>query len=152
MYRFDPKTGQIDAVATDVQRPNGLCFSPDESKLYVADMSIVEFPTKGRSHLAVYDVVEGVRLTNPRVFSQVSPGVPDGFRVDIDGRVFCSCEDGILVFDESGKKLGKIKVPERVSNCTFGGFNEDELFITASTSLYHLKLATKGVQYSHLLK
>jgi gluconolactonase len=151
VYRFDPATGALDAVATDVQRPNGLAFSPDESRLYVADMSIVDFPTRGRRHLAGYGVVAGRALARPRVLAVVDPGIPDGFRVDAGGNVFCSCEDGVLVLDDAGRRLGKIRVPERVSNCTLGGPGQDELFVTATTSLYHVRLATRGCQYSHLL-
>jgi gluconolactonase len=151
VYRFDPSTGELSAVATDVQRPNGLAFSPDETRLYVADMSVIDFPTQGRRHLAVYDVVNGRSLANPRVLAQIEPGIPDGFRVDRRGNIFCSCEDGILVLDPAGCRLGKIRVPERVSNCTFGGPGQDELFITATTSLYRVGLATQGCQYTHLL-
>jgi gluconolactonase len=151
VYRFDPENGEITAVATDVQRPNGLAFSPDESTLYVADMSIVDFPTQGRRHLAAYQVADGRRLVDPRVVAEIDPGIPDGFRVDRDGRIYCSCENGILVLTPDGKRIGKIPVPERVSNCTFGGPDEDELFITATRSLYHIRLAARGCQYTHLL-
>lgn len=151
VYRFDPADGSLTAAATDVQRPNGLAFSPDESRLYVADMSIVDFPTQGRRHLAAYTVVNGRTLTNPTVLAVIEPGIPDGFRVDRAGRIYCSCEDGIIVLNDAGRRLGKIPVPERVSNCTFGGPDEDELFITATTSLYHVRLAAKGCQYTHLL-
>ena len=151
VYRFDPASNTLTAVATDIQRPNGLAFSPDESRLVVADMSIVEFPTQGRRHLVAYDVIDGCRLVNPQIIAQIEPGIPDGFRVDGNGRIFCSCEDGNLVLRADGKKLGKINVPERVSNCTFGGPQQDELFITATRSLYHIRLATQGCQYSHLL-
>lgn len=151
VYRFDPRSGEITAVATDIQRPNGLAFSPDESRLYVADMSIVEFPTQGRRHLVAYDVIDGVSLANPRVLARIEPGIPDGFTVDCSGNIYCSCEDGVLVLDDTGRLLGKILVPERVSNCTFGGPDQDELFITATTSLYCVKLAAAGCQYTHLL-
>jgi gluconolactonase len=151
VYRYDPASDDLDVVATDVQRPNGLAFSPDESRLYVADMSIVEFPTRGRRHLAVYDVVDGRQLVRPAVFAVVAPGIPDGFTVDRAGNVFCSFEQGIMVFAPDGRRLGVINVPERVSNCTFGGPDQDELFITATTSLYHVRLATRGVQYDHLV-
>ena len=151
VYRIDPVSNEVTAVAIDIQRPNGLAFSPDESVLYVADMSIVEFPTQGRRHLMAYDVIDGKRLANQRVLAEIKPGIPDGFRVDSEGRIFCSCEDGILVLDKNGNKLGKIRVPERVSNCTFGGREENELFITATTSLYHIRLATRGNQYTHLI-
>ncbi|PIP00868.1 SMP-30/gluconolactonase/LRE family protein [Pleomorphomonas carboxyditropha] len=152
VYRFDPETGEVDAVATDVQRPNGLAFSPDERRLYVADMSVVDFPTKGRRHLAAYDVVDGRRLANPRVVAVVELGIPDGFTVDAAGNLYCSFEAGVMVIAPDGRRLGVIAVPERVSNCTFGGPDQDELFITATTSLYHIRLAARGVQYGHLLE
>ncbi len=151
VYRFVPETGEIDVVTVDVQRPNGLCFSPDESLMYVADMSVVEFPTLGRRQLTVYDVVDGKRLANGRKLVDVAPGIPDGFRVDKAGRIFTSSEDAIQIISPDGHLLGKIKVPERISNCTFGGKNQDILYITASTTLYRVRLATSGVQYSHLL-
>jgi len=151
VYRCDPENGEVTAVATDVQRPNGLAFSPDESTLYVADMSIVDFPQHGRRHLLAYDVVDGSTLANQRFIARIEPGIPDGFRVDHQGRLFCSCEDGIVVLTAKGHFLGKIPVPERVSNCTFGGPLQDELFITATHSLYHIRLATHGCQYTHLL-
>ncbi len=151
VYRFVPETGEIDVATVDVQRPNGLCFSPDESLMYVADMSVVEFPTLGRRQLTAYDVVDGKRLANGRKLVDVAPGIPDGFRVDKAGRIFTSSEDAIQVISPDGRLLGKIKVPERISNCTFGGRNQDILYITASTTLYRVRLATSGVQYSHLL-
>ncbi len=151
VYRFDPESGDLSIATLDVERPNGLAFSPDEKLLYVADMSIVEFPTKGRRRLSVYDVVDGVRLTNCRALADITPGIPDGFRVDRAGRIFCSCEGGIQVVLPDGNIIGKIRVPERVSNCTFGGPGEDVLYITATTSLYRIRLATRGMQYSHLL-
>lgn len=151
VYRFDPESGDLSIATLDVERPNGLAFSPDEKILYVADMSIVEFPTKGRRQLNAYDVVDGSRLVNCRKLAEISPGIPDGFRVDRSGRIFCSSEDGIQVLLPDGKIIGKIAVPERVSNCTFGGRQEDVLYITATTSLYRIRLATSGMQYSHLL-
>ncbi|MDR1745573.1 MAG: SMP-30/gluconolactonase/LRE family protein, partial [Planctomycetota bacterium] len=151
VYRFDPESGDLAIATLDVERPNGLAFSPDEKLLYVADMSIVEFPAKGRRQLNVYDVVDGVRLANCRKLAEIAPGIPDGFRVDRAGRIFCSCEDGVQVVLPGGNIVGKIRVPERVSNCTFGGRDEDVLYITATTSLYRIRLAARGAQYSHLL-
>ena len=151
VYRFDPASGDIDAVATDIQRPNGIAFSPDERRLYVADMSVVDFPTKGHRHLVAYDVIDGRQLTNPSVLAIVEPGIPDGFTVDVAGNIYCSFEQGIMVLAPDGSRLGVIPVPERVSNCTFGGPGQDELFITAATSLYHIRLATRGMQYDHLM-
>lgn len=143
VYCYTPWDGKVYIATTDTQRPNGLAFSPDEKTLYVADMSIIDFPTQGRRELRAYDV-ENFRLNNGRHFTNIEPGIPDGFRVDEAGNIFCSCEDGIIVVDPEGKHIAKIEVPERVSNCAFGGDNKDELFITATTSLYHIELNTKG--------
>jgi len=144
VYRFDPATGETTVAAYDLQRPNGLAFSPDERTLYVADMSIVEFPTRGFRHLRAYDVVDGRTLANGRFIAEVAPGIPDGFRVDHLGRIFCSSGEGIQVFTGGGRLLGVILVPERVSNCTFGGAGWDTLYITATSSVYWLKLNTRG--------
>ncbi|WP_337264804.1 MULTISPECIES: SMP-30/gluconolactonase/LRE family protein [unclassified Serratia (in: enterobacteria)] len=143
LYCFDPRDGSLNIAASDLQRPNGLAFSPDERLLYVADMSIVDFPTLGRRELRVYPV-EGRKLGASRHFAQVAPGFPDGFCLDAAGNLFCSCADGITIFNPQGQKIGKIAVPERVSNCTFGGPEGNELYITATTSLYRVTLNTHG--------
>ncbi|GBU09083.1 gluconolactonase [Gammaproteobacteria bacterium] len=141
IYCFDPKENSLQIATCDTQRPNGLAFSPDESLLYVADMSIIDFPTCGRSHLRVYAVDQN-NLDFLKVLTDVAPGIPDGFCLDKVGNIFCSCDDGIVIFNPEGQQIGKINVPERVSNCTFGGPNYNELFITATRSLYRIKLAT----------
>ena len=86
------------------------------------------------------------RLANGRVFAEVTPGVPDGFRVDHQGFVYTSSQDSVQVFHPDGTLLGKIRVPEKVGNVTFGGAGRDVLYIAASTSLYRIRLATRGVQ------
>jgi gluconolactonase len=129
VFRLDPATGELYVLAEDFDRPNGIAFSPDESRVYISD-------TGAPRHLRVYDVVDGVRIANRRVFAELDSGVPDGFRVDEDGRVWTSAGDGIHVFEPDGTLLGKIQVPEKVSNCEFGGPDRRTLFITASTSLY----------------
>ena len=139
LYCFDPESGQLSIAASDLQRPNGLAFSPDESVLYVADMSVVDFPTLGRHELRTYKV-DGRTLSAGQFFADVSPGFPDGFCVDANGDIYCSCADGVIIFDSSGNRKGKIPIPETVSNCTFGGPNNDELYITANTSLYRVTL------------
>ncbi|RXJ74377.1 gluconolactonase [Veronia nyctiphanis] len=151
VYRFDPATQSLDIMTTDVQRPNGLAFSPDESVLYVADMSIVEFPTKGRRELRRFSVDKEDNLGKGETHCIVEPGIPDGFRVDVDGNIFCSCDSGIKIFDKTGQQIDVIPVPERVSNCTFGGKDQSYLYITATTSLYGIQLNTQGSQYTHLL-
>lgn len=151
VYCYNEHTKELTIATTDVQRPNGLAFSPDEKILYVADMSIVEFPNQGRHELRAFDVADN-QLLNGRKLLEIEPGIPDGFRVDKYGHIFCSCEDGIWVISPLGEKLAKIFVPERVSNCTFGGYGQDILYITATTSVYAIKLNTSGIQYNHLLK
>ncbi len=143
LYCFDPRDGSLNIAASDLQRPNGLAFSPDESLLYVADMSIIDFPTLGRRELRVYQV-EGRELKAGRHFAQVAPGIPDGFCLDSAGNLFCSCADGVIIFNPQGEQIGKIPVPECVSNCTFGGPEGNELYITATTSLYRIVLNTHG--------
>ena len=86
----------------------------------------------------------GGRLADPRVFYVVDEGLPDGFRVDVEGNVWTSAEDGIHVIAPDGRRLGRLPIPERTSNCVFGGPNGDRLFITASTSLYMIDVAARG--------
>ncbi|KMJ45685.1 gluconolactonase [Xenorhabdus khoisanae] len=141
VYCYDPNYNTISIATSDVQRPNGLAFSPDEKWLYVADMSIIDFPVHGRRELRIYPVQNNI-LGAGKHFATIYPGFPDGFCVDKSGNIYCSCLDGVLVFDNSGKQIHKIVVPEQVSNCTFGGPNGDQLYITATTSLYRVSVDT----------
>ncbi|MBJ6135415.1 SMP-30/gluconolactonase/LRE family protein [Ochrobactrum sp. Q0168] len=143
VYRFDPQTGVITIARNDFEKPNGLAFSPDEKLLYISDTSR-SHDRDGNHHIRVFDVVDGCRLENGRVFAVIEPGLADGFRLDINGNVFSSSADSIQVFAPDGTRLGKIMVPEVVSNCVFGGLNRSTLFVTASTSLYSIELATQG--------
>jgi gluconolactonase len=145
VYRLDPESGELTIVATDNEKPNGLAFSPDESILYVSDSAVSNDPF-GNHHLRAYDVVEGKRLTNSRIFAVINPGIPDGFRVDQNGYLYISSLDSIQVYSPGGELLGKIMVPEKVANCTFGGPNKDRLFIAASSSIYAIYLNTTGIQ------
>lgn len=147
VYRYDPASGVLDAVTDWVQEPNGLAFSPDELLLYVSDTSAaLRTDGSGHHHIAVFDVVDGRRLLNPRIFAEIEPGLPDGFRLDEQGWIYTSSEDSVQVFHPDGTLLGKILVPEKVGNLTFGGPARDELYIAASTSLYHIRLHTRGLQ------
>ena len=101
VYRLDPADGALTAVAEDFVRPNGLAFSPDEKTLYIADSSVTHDPA-GNHHIRAFDVVEGRRLAKGRVFTQISPGFPDGFRCDTQGNVWCSSGDGVQVFAPDG--------------------------------------------------
>lgn len=151
VYRFDPETGEIDAIVTDMVRPNGLTFSPDEHLLYVSDTAAFNIP-QGPHHIRVYEVVGDRQVANGRVFAVIDPGQPDGLRVDALGNVFTSSEDSVQVYAPDGTRLGKILVPEVCSNLTFGGVNGDRLLITAGKSLYMIDLNTCGVQLSERYK
>ncbi|CAG0950199.1 gluconolactonase [Burkholderiales bacterium] len=146
VFRHDPRTGALDPVTDVPEHPNGLAFSPDEALLYVSDTSLA-VPGHGSNHcIWVFDVTEGRGLANGRVFAQVEPGVPDGFRVDARGWIYTSAQDGVQVLHTDGTLIGRIPVPEKVGNVTFGGPDRDVLHIAASTSLYRIRLATRGVQ------
>jgi len=135
VYRLDPKTGGLTVVADDFDKPNGVAFSPDERKLYIADTGRSHDPD-GPHHIRVFDVVDGRKLAKGRVFAEISPGMADGFRLDTDGNVWTSAGDGVHCFSPRGDLLGKVLVPEVVSNVCFGGPKRNRLFITATTSLY----------------
>jgi gluconolactonase len=144
VYRFDPATQEIDAVVTDMERPNGIAFSPDESRLYVSDTSEFDQP-HGYHYIRAYSIVDGRRVTDGRILSIVSPGQPDGLCVDASGHVFTSSQDSVQVFTPDGMRLGKIFIPEICTNLTFGGCDQRCLFITAGKSLYAIDLNTRGV-------
>ncbi|MGP9614505.1 SMP-30/gluconolactonase/LRE family protein [Brachybacterium sp. AOP42-B2-9] len=149
VFRFDPADGSLRPVVIDVEAPNGLAFSPDESILYVGDSSLSPAdrdhpnPARPRGHsIHAYDVVEGRHAKNGRPLVEVSPGLPDGFRVDAEGNLWSSSLSGIQVFTPGGEKLGEIPVPEKVGNCCFGGADGRTLYICASTSIYRIR--TRG--------
>lgn len=147
VFRFDPRSGELDPVTDLPIEPNGLAFSPDESLLYVSDTSAaLGREATGNHCIFVFDVLDGRRLANGRVFADVAPGVPDGFRIDVQGFLYTSSQDSVQVYHPDGTCLGKIHVPEKVGNVTFGGAERDVLYIAASTSLYRIRLATRGVQ------
>jgi gluconolactonase len=147
VFRFDLASGALDPVTDLPIEPNGLAFSPDERTLYVSDTSAaLGREATGNHCLFAFDVVDGHRLENGRKFCDVSPGVPDGFRVDAQGWIYTSSEDSVQVFDAAANPLGRIAVPEKVGNVTFGGARRDMLYIVASTSLYRIRLATRGLQ------
>jgi gluconolactonase len=141
VFRFDPETGEL-TIITDIPiHPNGLAFSPDESVLYVSD-TYGAGESIGNHDIMAFDVVGGDHVENPRTFVVVSPGVADGFRVDRDGNVWTSAGDGVHVYDPHGVRLGRIPVPEVTSNCAFGGPEGNDLFMTATSSLYRIRTKT----------
>uniref|UniRef100_UPI0031013379 SMP-30/gluconolactonase/LRE family protein n=1 Tax=Neorhizobium sp. EC2-8 TaxID=3129230 RepID=UPI0031013379 len=143
VYRLDPQTGELSAVVTDFGQPNGLAFSPDETRLYVADSASSHDITAPR-HIRVFDVVDDRQLTNNRIFCSLDNGLPDGFRVDVNGNIWTSAGDGVHCFSPDGALLGKILLPQTVANLTFGGPRKNRMFITATKSLYSVFLATSG--------
>jgi gluconolactonase len=145
VFRFDPATGALDAVIEDFNKPNGIAFSPDESKLYVVDTGRSHSP-KGEHHIRVFSVDNQGKLSGGVVFAEIFPGIPDGLRVDQHGNIWTSARDGIHCYAPEGVCLGKIMVPEPVSNLTFGGPKRNRLFITATTSLYAVYVAATGAQ------
>lgn len=149
VYRLDPETSEISVVADDVLGPNGLAFSPDESVLY-----LVESRGVPNRKLLAYDIGgDGQTLKNKRIFIDAGPGgTPDGFRVDIDGNLWCgwgmgSAElDGVQIYAPDGDLIGRIALPERCANVCFGGAKRNRLFMAASQSLYAVYVNTQGVE------
>lgn len=144
VFCFDPATGVLHAATSQVDEPNGLAFSPDETVLYVSDTSAAL--RKGNHHIVAFDV-DGLCLHRMRVLAEIDPGLPDGLRLDAQGWIYTSSEDAIQVLAPDGALLGRIPVPEKVGNLTFGGAARNELFIAASTSLYRVVLNTRGTQW-----
>jgi gluconolactonase len=149
VFRFDPRNGSIRPVVIDVEMPNGLAFSPDESLLYVADSGLAppsghRDPARPGGHsIHVYDVFDGRLCKNGREFVEVEPGLPDGFRVDEHGNVWTSSYDSVQVFDPSGKPVERVPVPEKISNVCFGGDDGRTLYVTASSSLYRIRTTVR---------
>lgn len=144
VFRIDPGSGALRVVADDFLQPNGLAFSPDERTLYIADSGASDDPAAPR-HIRAFDVADG-RLTNGRVFARIEQGVPDGIRVDGDGNLWSSAADGVHCFAPDGTPLGKVCVPETVSNLTFGGPRRNVLYITATTGVYAITTGIRGAQ------
>ncbi|MEJ1158280.1 SMP-30/gluconolactonase/LRE family protein [Prosthecomicrobium sp. N25] len=149
VYRIDPASGAVAAVVTDMVRPNGLAFSPDERILYVADTGVTHVPGTPAA-IRAYDVAADGRSVVPgsgRQFSLCDAGLYDGFRVDWRGNIWTSTGNGVHAYAPDGTLLGKIPIPELVSNVCFGGRKMNRLYITAQTSLYSIFLATHPAGY-----
>lgn len=146
VYRWDPATKTLSVVIGDINRPNGLAFSPDESKLYVVEAGVTP------RVIRVYDVTDnGTQLTNGRTLVTAEEGgTPDGLRVDVDSNLWVGWGmgrhglDGVSVFNPDGKLIGRIDLPERCANVCFGGRHRNRLFMCGSTSMYSLFVNTQG--------
>jgi gluconolactonase len=139
VYRVDPTTGDCRLVADDFVRPNGLAFSLDERRIYVADTRV--------NHIRVFDVTEEGTLAGGDVFATCTVGVFDGLRLDDAGRVWAAAGDGVHCLDPDGTLIGKLQLPEVVSNLVFGGPKRNRLFVTATTSVYSILLKVNGAPY-----
>lgn len=144
VYRIDPATKSVSAVATDFVRPNGLAFSPDERLLYIADTGATHVEN-GPRHIRRF-TVDGARLSGGEVFATCTSGLFDGFRLDSEGRIWTSAADGVHCYEPDGTLTGKIHLPERVANLVFGGPKLNRLFICATTSLYAVMVAVNGAR------
>ncbi|MEM6825270.1 MAG: SMP-30/gluconolactonase/LRE family protein [Pseudomonadota bacterium] len=144
--------GNLHAVATDFEKPNGLAFSPDEKRLYVADSGAIKgasFPGIDYDlphHIRVFDV-DGVSLGKSRVFAVIAPGVPDGLRVDHEGYVWTSALDGVHCLSPEGALMGKIWLPQQTSNLCFGGSDGREMFVTSSDKVYRIQSSRRDAAH-----
>ena len=145
VYRVDPNTGDVRVVADDFVRPNGIAFSPDEQRLYVADTGATHVKD-GPRHIRVFDVDDQGSLSGGNVFATCTQGLFDGFRLDEAGRIWTSAGDGVHCYESDGTLIGKILVPEAVANVVFGGPKRNRLYICATTSLYAVMLPVNGAK------
>lgn len=137
VYRLAPGAAEPSLVAHDFVQPNGICFSPDGTICYIADSGAPH-------HVRAFAVDHGT-LTTGRIFTVITPGVPDGMRCDRDGRLYVTAGNGVQIFAPDGNKLGVIPVPETPANCAFGGDDGKTLLITARTSVYRIRLLVAGL-------
>lgn len=147
VYRLEPETGEIRIVASDFDGPNGLAFSPDETRLYIAETGN-QTEQSPRQYIRTFNVEpDGATLSGGDIFYKIEPGYCDGMRVDEYGNIWSSAADGVHCISADGELLGRIFVPHRVSNVTFGGPAKNRLFIGGSTTLYAIFLNCRGVQF-----
>ena len=143
VYRLDPSTRDLTAVAEDFDKPNGLAFSPDESVLYISDSGATHGNDRPH-HIRAFDVIDGTRLTNSRVVCEISPHVPDGLRVDTNGILYVTSGEGVQVFTPEGEMLGKFLTPEVAANSCFGMADRQTFFICATSSVWMVRLKSTG--------
>ncbi|BAY10611.1 SMP-30/gluconolaconase/LRE domain-containing protein [Calothrix sp. NIES-2098] len=146
IYRWQPN-GTLNLLDRQMLRPNGIAFSPDDKKLYVSDSE--------QGYIRIFDVKLDGTLTNSRVFADLKEpkdkGVPDGLKIDIQGNIYCSGPEGVWIFSPTGQLLGKIIVPETVTNLAWGDNDYKTLYITAGQSVYRIRLKVRGQQPGRIL-
>ncbi len=157
IYRIDAKSGKIEKLTDEIYKPNGLCFSNDYRRLYVADTGSSHYP-EAPKEIKVWDIVDGTRLAKGRSFASMEldgkAGLADGIRADVDGNVWASAGwvgdgyDGVHIFAPDGTRIGQIRLPEICSNVCFGGPKRNRLFMTASQSVYAVYVEARGAHIS----
>ena len=145
VYRIDPQSGKIEAVITGMTRPNGIAFSVDESKLYVADTGRTHQGPK-EADMMVFEMNAKGRPVKGKTFANCTAGLFDGFRLDTEGRIWTSAANGVHCYTPEGNLIGRIKVPEVVANVAWGGVKRNVLYICATTSLYAVRLMVNGAK------
>jgi len=141
VFKYDPKTKLLEALVTDMERPNGIALSLDESHLFISN-------TGDTKYIKRYEIDKSLKISKPIQFIKSDPEhVLDGFRFDVDNNLWTSCGKGVACYANSGEQIGYIKIPEIVSNVDFGGSEGNKLFITASTSFYMCNLNVKGAKF-----
>jgi gluconolactonase len=149
VYRVDAKTGRVDLLTDEIDKPNGICFSADYKKLYVVD-------TGEARNILVYDI-DGTKIRNKKQFTDMKVGGqkagPDGIRADVDGNIWAGASggrgvDGVHILNPAGKLIGQIRLPEICANLCFGGTKRNRLFMVGSQSLYSLYVGTQGAHIS----
>ncbi|MCL5099009.1 MAG: SMP-30/gluconolactonase/LRE family protein [Candidatus Omnitrophica bacterium] len=157
VYRIDPQSGKIEKATDEMFKPNGLCFSPDYQKLYVAETGATHYP-QAPKNIVVFNVIDGSKLRNGREFASMKmrlknadvAGLADGIRADVDGNIWAASGwvgegyDGVHIFAPDGQRIGQILLPEICSNLCFGGSKRNRLFMTGSQSIYAVYVETKG--------
>ena len=141
---------KIKKINAKFDKPNGLAFSPNGKYLYVADSGAANpgnFDLSRPHNIQVFEIDDDENIISNKIFAEINNGFPDGMTVDVHGNLFVCDPNGkkIHIFESSSNYIGNINIPERVANCTFGGENKSDLYITASTSLYRLKTLTRGL-------
>ena len=142
VLRVDPDSAEVTMVSEDFDKPNGIAFSPDESVMYVGETGRTHGEFRGHQLMA-FDVADNT-LQNPRLFAEINPHVPDGFRTDVDGNIWIAAGDGIQIYNPNGDMLGKIRTPEVAANLSFGMSDNQTLFIGATSSIWSIELNTAG--------
>ncbi len=149
VYRIDPTTKKIEKVTDEIFKPNGLCFSPDYKKLYIADTGASHYP-KAPRNIKVWDVADSKSLKGGKEFCSMGGGLADGIRADANGNIYAAAGwvgagyDGVQIFAPDGKKIGQIQLPEICANVCFGGTRRNRLFMCGSQSMYAVYLETRG--------